>query len=172
MLTTLAELHNVVRITWHPLPEASCIFTSRQYRFCDLTLSQFLSAILPSSVTWTEDESKQLGFGVPFIEVASVHSTSASLSGVDKALSASHSSWLSLKCRSSIMPSFGLNWWRDTGLAFPSCFFDFFYWALLCSRQLVHPQQYTCWILLSITIAITSAKAQKKVFNQKLLTLL
>ena len=50
---------------------------------------------------WTEGESKQLGFGVPFIEVASVHSTGASLSGVDEAPSASHSSWLGLECCSS-----------------------------------------------------------------------
>ena len=79
----LAEFHNAAKITLHPLLEASCIFTSIQYCFWYLALLQFLSATLPSSVVWAEDESKQLGFGVPFIKAASMRSTGASLSGVE-----------------------------------------------------------------------------------------
>ena len=92
--TTLAKFHNVAWRARHPLLEASCIFTSRQYRFQDLTLSQFLGVMPSNPVSWMEDGLKQLGFSVPSIEVTSVSSTGASLTGVNTIPSASHSCWL------------------------------------------------------------------------------
>ena len=97
--TKLAEFHNVANTAWHPLLEASCIF--RQYRFWELALSQFLSAILPSSVVWTGDESKHLGSDAPPIEATSMQSTGASPFGVDETPSASCSSWFGSECHSS-----------------------------------------------------------------------
>ena len=127
--TTLVEFHNVARRARHPLLEASCLFTSGQYHLWDLASSRFLGVMPPNPVSWTEDGLKQLGFGVPSIEAMSVSSTSASLTGVDTIPSASRSSWLSSD--PWIMLSYGSNQQRGASLAFPSCFFDFFYWALL-----------------------------------------
>ena len=99
--TTFAEFHNAVQRAWHPLLEASCIFTSRQYHFQDLALSQFLGVMPPSPVSWMEDGLKHSGFGVPSIEATSVSSTSAALAGFDTIPFASRSSWLGLDHRPS-----------------------------------------------------------------------
>ena len=97
ILTKLAEFHNVANMAQHPSREASCILTSRQYHFRELTLSWFLSAILPSSFVWTGDESKHLGSDAPPIKATLMQPTGASLFGVDETPSASCSSWLSLE---------------------------------------------------------------------------
>ena len=133
MSTTLAKFHNAVRMVWHPLLEASCIFTSRQYRFWDPTLSRFLSATLPSSIMWMEDGSSSQGL---------VSHLSKWHWCIPPVLLFLGSMWLLLlpahpglvqNVVPQIVPSLGLNQQRDAGLAFPSCFFNFFYWALLHS---------------------------------------
>ena len=165
--TMLAGFHSIAKTALHSLVEASCIFTSGQYCFWDLTLLQFLGATLPSSIMWMEDELKHLGSDATLIKAASMWSTSASLSGVKETLSTSCSSWLSLECHSWDCAKL---WFKPVdGHLFGIPFL--LLWLLLlgipafkiiCSPSTIHLLD-----LLNITTTIMSTKAQKKVFNQR-----
>ena len=168
MSTTLAKFHNAVRMAQHPLLEASCIFTSRQYCLWDLALLWFLSATLPSSVTWMKDGSKQSGFSIPSIKATSVHSTSVPLSGVNMAPSASCSSWLGSECRSSDRAKLWFELAEGHQFGIPLRLLQLLLLGITAFRIVRLPSTVHLLDLCNMTTTITSTKAQKEVFFNKI----
>ena len=114
-----------------------------------------------------EDGLKQLGFGVPFIEATSVSSTSTSLTGVDTIPSASRSSWLSSDCAElRFKPTEGCRFGVPL-LLFRLLLLGIIAFGIIRLSSTIHSLN-----LLKINVTIMSAKAQKKVFLTKSLTLL